>query len=103
MDKSVTFHHSNIKSLNLDKKFDYIFISNITDYLHNMFSGDLLRSYKKFLYASIIPMLKANGQLVSYLYDGEMKGFTKDEVKNVLKYHFSEKEVGKDKILIYEK
>lgn len=103
MDKSITFHHSNIKSLNLDKKFDYIFISNITDYLHNMFSGDLLRNYKKFLYASVIPMLKANGQLISYLYEGEIKGFTKDEVKDVLKYHFSEKEVGKDKILIYEK
>ena len=53
-----------------------------------MFSGDLLRNYKKFLYASIIPMLKANGQLISYLYEGEIKGFTKDEVKNVLKYHF---------------
>ena len=103
MDKTVIFHNSNIKSLELDEKFDYIFISNITDYLHNMFTGDLLRSYKKFLYAKIIPMLKQNGQLVSYLYDGKMQGFTIEEVRSILQYKFTEKQVGNDKILIYEK
>ena len=103
MDKTITFHHTNIKALELDKKFDYIFISNITDYLHNMFSGDLLRSYKKFLYARIIPMLNQNGKLISYLYDGKMGKYTNEEVKSILQYKFSEKEVGKDKILIYEK
>lgn len=103
MDKTITFHHSNIKALELNKKFDYIFISNITDYLQNMFSGDLLRSYKKFLYARIIPMLKQNGKLISYMYNGKMGQYTNEEVRNILQYKFNEKEVGNDKILIYEK
>lgn len=68
-----------------------------------MFSGNLLKSYKKFLYQHLIPMLKQKGLLISYSYNGEIRGFSKEEVKQVLNYHFDEKEVGEDKILIYEK
>lgn len=103
LDKRVLFHHSAIQSLQLEQKFDYIFLSNITDYLHNMFTGDVLKKYKKFLYSSLIPMLKEDGKIISYLYDGEMKGCNQEEVRNTLCYHFSAQVIGKDKILIYTK
>ena len=101
LEKKVTFHHNNIKSLHLDKKFDYIFISNITDYLHNMFSDDVLRKYKKFVYSSLVPMLKKDGKVVSYLYDGKMNGFSGEQVSNILHYNFEQKPVGQDKIMIF--
>lgn len=101
LNKTVTFHHSNMKSLQIDKNFDFIFISNITDYLYNMFSEDVLRKYKKFIYSNIIPMLKENGKLVSYLYDGKMNGFSDEQVSNILHYNFEQKPVGQDKILVF--
>lgn len=103
LNKKVNFINSNLTKLNLEKQYDYIFISNITDYLNNMFNNDPLKSYKKFLYKSIIPYLKENGKLVSYLYDGKIVGFTNDELDEILKYGFDKKEVNNDKILIYTK
>lgn len=104
LDKQVIFHHKNIKSLKLDKQFDYIFMSNITDYLYDMFSGNVLGQYKKFLYSNLIPMLKQNGKIVSYLYDGRLIEFSTDEMNYVLNYGFTKKTVAdNDKILIYEK
>lgn len=103
LDKQITFHHSNIKSLRLEEKFDYIFMSNITDYLFNMFEGDILRNYKKFLYSNLIPMLKENGKIISYLYNGRMQNFSREEMNMVLNYGFTEKSIGKDKILLYER
>lgn len=101
--KTVNFINSNLTRLNLDKKYDYIFISNITDYLNNMFNTEPLKSYKKFLYKSIIPHLKESGKLVSYLYNGNMIGFNDSEVDEILNYGFDKKEVNNDKILIYTK
>lgn len=101
--KTVNFINSNLTRLNLGKKYDYIFISNITDYLNNMFNPEPLKSYKKFLYKSIIPHLKESGKLVSYLYNGNMIGFNDSEVDEILNYGFVKKEVNNDKILIYTK
>ncbi len=103
MSKNIQFHHSNLKSLVLSKQFDYIHISNITDYLCNMFSGDILGNYKKFIYQKLYSMLKENGCLLSYLYDGKIAHFSESYVHDILHYHFKEEEVGKDKILIFEK
>ena len=103
LDKQILFHHSNIKDLKLEEQFDYLFMSNITDYLRNMFSGDVLRKYKKFLYAKIISLLKQHGKIISYMYDGKMEGFASSEIDDVFQYGFTQKPVGKDKILIYEK
>ena len=103
LEKKVHFIHSNFTKIDLHQLYDFIFISNITDYLGNMFQKTPLRSYKKFLYQKIIPHLKENGQLVSYLYDGKMTGHSIIEVAEVLKYGFIEKEVEKDKVLIYTK
>ena len=102
-EKKVHFIHSNLTKIDLHQLYDFIFISNITDYLGNMFQKTPLKSYKKFLYQEIIPFLKENGQLVSYLYDGNVVGYSKKEVTEVLKYGFSEKVVEKDKVLIYTK
>ena len=101
--KNVNFINSNFTKLNLTDKYDYIFISNITDYLNNMFDNNSLRSYKKFLYKSIIPYLKENGKIISYLYNGEIKGYSKNELNEILNYGFSQKEVRNDKILVYKK
>lgn len=101
--KNVNFINSNFTKLNLTDKYDYIFISNITDYLNNMFDNNSLRSYKKFLYKSIIPCLKENGKIISYLYNGEIKGYSKNELNEILNYGFSQKEVRNDKILVYKK
>ena len=103
LDKKVNFINSNLTKLTLDKKYDYIFISNITDYLNNMFNNDSLKQYKKFLYKSIIPHLKENGKIISYLYDGKIVGFTNNELDEILKYGFYKEEVKNDKILIYTK
>lgn len=101
--KNVNFINSNFTKLNLTNQYDYIFISNITDYLNNMFDNNSLRSYKKFLYKSIIPYLKENGKIISYLYNGEIKGYSKNELNEILNYGFSQKEVRNDKILVYKK
>lgn len=101
--KNVNFINSNFTKLNLTDQYDYIFISNITDYLNNMFDNNSLRSYKKFLYKSIIPYLKENGKIISYLYNGEIKGYSKNELNEILNYGFSQKEVRNDKILVYKK
>lgn len=103
LNKNIRFINSNLTKLNLDKKYDYIFISNITDYLNNMFNVDSLKSYKKFLYKSIIPYLKENGKLVSYLYDGVIKGYSTSELDKVLNYGFTKESINNDKILIYSK
>lgn len=103
LEKSVHFIHSNLTKIELNQSYDFIFISNITDYLNNMFQKTPLRSYKKMLYQRIIPYLKENGQLISYLYDGKIVGYLKSEVSEVLKYGFTEKEVEKDRVLIYTK
>lgn len=68
-----------------------------------MFNTEPLKSYKKFLYKSIIPHLKESGKLVSYLYNGNMIGFNDSEVDEILNYGFVKKEVNNDKILIYTK
>ena len=103
LNKKVNFINSNLTKLTLDKKYDYIFISNITDYLNNMFNSEPLKQYKKFLYKSIIPYLKENGKIISYLYDGKIVGFTNNELDKILKYGFYKKEINQDKILIYKK
>lgn len=82
-------------------------MSNITDYLYGMFSGDepegIIREYKKFLYSNLFPMLKENGKIVSYLFNGEMDNIPRSKMNMILNDGFTEKPVGKDKIIVYEK
>lgn len=103
LDKTIIFHRANIKTLSIPKQFDYIHISNITDYLCNMFAGNVLVNYKKFMYQNLYPMLKENGCLICYMYDGTFANFSRSSIQNVLNYQFKEYPVGKDKILVYER
>lgn len=103
LNKEINFYHSNITNLELNKKYDYLFLSNITDYLDNMFSSNSLVAYKKFLYKNIIPKLNKEGKIISYHYNGLTANYMPSFVRSVLNYQFTEKEVKEDKILIYEK
>ena len=78
-------------------------MSNITDYLYNMFQGDVLKKYKTFLYSNLIPMLKENGKIISYLYNGKIQNISKEEMDETLKYGFTKEPVGNDKVLIYKR
>ena len=42
----ISFIHSNITDLKLDEEYDYMFLSNISDYLNNMYDSNYLEKYK---------------------------------------------------------
>lgn len=48
-DANITFINSSLKDLKVDEHFDYMFLSNISDYLSLMYSCDTLKKYRDLL------------------------------------------------------
>lgn len=46
---SITFVNANLNDLRLDENFDYMFLSNISDYLNLIYSRDELKKYRDLL------------------------------------------------------
>ena len=45
-DTNITFINTSIKDLKVDEHFDYMFLSNISDYLSLMYDIDTLKQYR---------------------------------------------------------
>ena len=102
----INFKRCNIASLShiFNESYNYIFISNITDYLNNIFKENSLRKYKKLLLKEISNILELEGKVVSYLYDGKMgKEDNCLERNKILGNCFEEIPLKQDKILVYTK
>lgn len=48
-DANITFINASLKDLRVDEHFDYMFLSNISDYLSLMYSCDTLKKYRDLL------------------------------------------------------
>lgn len=74
---SFTFHNINLIDLpKLDESFDKIFLSNIPDYLENIFKMYFLYNFKNFITEDINKMLSKDGDLmISYLYNINEDGY----------------------------
>lgn len=48
-DANITFINASLKDLKVDEHFDYMFLSNISDYLSLMYSCDTLKKYRDLL------------------------------------------------------
>lgn len=46
---NITFINASLNDLKIDENFDYMFLSNISDYLSLMYNGDPLRKYRDLL------------------------------------------------------
>lgn len=50
MNVNIRFINSNLKDLNLDEEYDYMFLSNISDYITDMYEIDCLNNYKDLIF-----------------------------------------------------
>lgn len=48
-DANITYMNTSLKDLKVDEHFDYMFLSNISDYLSLMYSCDILKKYRDLL------------------------------------------------------
>ena len=48
-DVNITFINTSLKDLRIDEYFDYMFLSNISDYLKLMYNSDVLKKYRDLL------------------------------------------------------
>lgn len=87
----IKFINVSLKDLKLTKNYDYMFLSNISDYLNLMFENDLLNSYKK-----LIDIFTKKVKIIyfAYIYDIEKDTFRSDiDDLNKVKKVFSNIEV----------
>ena len=88
---NINFICASLKDLELTQNYDYMFLSNISDYLNLMFTDDLLVSYKN-LINKFLKRVKVI--YFAYLYDIESKNFRTDiDDLNKVKKVFSNFEV----------
>ena len=88
---NINFICTSLKDLELTQDYDYMFLSNISDYLNLMFTDDLLVSYKN-LINKFLKRVKVI--YFAYLYDIENKNFRSDiDDLNKVKKVFSNFEV----------
>lgn len=88
---NINFICASLKDLELTQNYDYMFLSNISDYLNLMFTDDLLVSYKN-LINKFLKRVKVI--YFAYLYDIENKNFRSDiDDLNKVKKVFSNFEV----------
>lgn len=88
---NINFICASLKDLELTQDYDYMFLSNISDYLNLMFTDDLLVSYKN-LINKFLKRVKVI--YFAYLYDIESKNFRSDiDDLNKVKKVFSNFEV----------
>lgn len=65
-DAKITFINTSLKDLKIDENFDYMFLSNISDYLNLMYNSDALRKYRDLLNEF---QERVNTIYFAYLYD----------------------------------
>jgi len=65
-DANITFINASLKDLRIEDNFDYMFLSNISDYLSLMYNSDELRKYRDLL---IEFQKRVNTIYFAYLYD----------------------------------
>lgn len=51
---NINFIHTNLKDLRIDKKYDYMFLSNISDYIDTFYENNYLANYKNLIDKFII-------------------------------------------------
>lgn len=86
-DTNITFINTSIKDLKVDEHFDYMFLSNISDYLSLMYDSDTLKQYRDLL---IEFQKKIDIIYFAYLYDiGNYKPRTEIDDLNKVKEIFS--------------
>lgn len=86
-DTNITFINTSIKDLKVDEHFDYMFLSNISDYLSLMYDSDTLKQYRDLL---IEFQKKIDIIYFAYLYDiGNSKPRTEIDDLNKVKEIFS--------------
>lgn len=96
--KKINFYHGDLSDIEIKELYDYIYISNIPDYLfeyRNKTDVQLVNMYNKLLSEK----LNENGKIVAYLFDGKIARRT----INLSKLKKQDIKYSKDKILIYEK
>ncbi len=86
-DTNITFINTSIKDLKVDEHFDYMFLSNISDYLRLMYDSDTLKQYRDLL---IEFQKKIDIIYFAYLYDiGNSNPRTEIDDLNKVKEIFS--------------
>ena len=65
-DASINFINASLKDLEIEDSYDYMFLSNISDYLSLMYNSDALRKYRDLLYAF---QKRIHTIYFAYLYD----------------------------------
>lgn len=79
----VVFINTSILNLSklINKKYDLIFLSNISDYAKNLFKGDYLKKYFNFIKNDIIKLLNKNGIVqLAYIYDYGKDGQIRSDI-----------------------
>ena len=65
-DANIIFINTSLKDLKIDSDFDYMFLSNISDYLNLMYKSDILKNYRDLLSEF---QKRINTIYFAYLYD----------------------------------
>ena len=78
----IKFIKSNLKNLKIDEKYDYMFLSNISDYINTFYEDNYLINYKKLIFNFL-----ENVKVIyfAYIYDVESieKRSAIDSIENV--------------------
>ncbi len=62
----IEFINTNLKKLKIDKEYDYMFLSNISDYINTIYKDDYLKNYKKLVFKF---KKRVKAIYFAYLYD----------------------------------
>ena len=78
----IKFLKSNLKNLKIDEKYDYMFLSNISDYINTFYEDNYLINYQKLIFNFL-----ENVKVIyfAYIYDVESieKRSSIDNIENV--------------------
>ena len=66
----INFIYSNIVDLKIDEEYDYMFLSNISDYINTLYKEDYLINYKKLIFKFLE---KVKVIYFAYIYDVDAK------------------------------
>lgn len=73
---NINFIYTNLKDLKIDKKYDYMFLSNISDYIDTFYENNYLSNYKK-----LIDKFMIN---VKYIYFAYVYDINKKDKRSVI-------------------
>lgn len=82
---SINFSCNSFINLNksTEKKYDLILLSNISDYIKDLFKDNYLDKYKMFIENELSNMLKPNGKIVlAYIYDYNLNRGGRTDIDN---------------------